>query len=457
MNIAITILIICVAAMVFLASVAYRILRKKDELMERGQLEIRDLSARLSSAESALAASKAVNTMSEQSLALARDEVQNLRSNLDKLSEKLEAATITESQLRTQLEYFERKKSEMEEENRVLFKNIASDILRQNSTLLKQQQEEHLGEIIRPLRENIDQFKKTFTESYDKESRERFALDKHIQQLVELNQTISREAQDLTRALRGNSKVQGDWGEMILEGILERSGLRRNVEFSVQESTCDSEGRRLRADVVINYPDGRRAVIDSKVSLTDYINYVNGDDDTSRKAALAAHVRSVRSHIAELREKKYQDHLGNQKADFVMMFIPNEGAYLAAMNADHRLWEEAYDSRVIMISPTHLISVIKLVEQLWMHDRQTRHAIDIATAAGAMYDKFVGFIEDMSKIEKNLNGAQDAYSTAIKKLSTGTGNLIVRASRLKDMGAKATKSMPKAYASAEEPDLLENK
>lgn len=436
---------------------AYKMLQKKDLHIRQKDILLEERASAVSSAEAALAASSARYVSAEAEINRQRSEIESLRSALAASASKIESAAATESQLRTRLEYYERNKAEMEEENRIRFKNLATDILRQNSAVLKQQQEEHLGEIIRPLKENIEQFKKTFSESYEKESRERFALDKHIQQLVDLNRTISREAQDLTRALRGNSKVQGDWGEMILEGILERSGLRRDVEFSVQECTSDSDGRRLRADVVINYPDGRRAVIDSKVSLTDYVNYINEDDDSARKAFLAAHVRSVRSHIAELRDKKYQDHLGEQKADFVMMFIPNEGAYLAAMNADHRLWEEAYDSRVIMISPTHLISVIKLVEQLWMHDRQTRHAIDIATAAGAMYDKFVGFLDDMTKIDKNLSAARDSYEAAIKKLSSGNGNLIGRASKLKEMGVKASKIMPQKFVPDPESDILENK
>ncbi|MDE7125000.1 MAG: DNA recombination protein RmuC, partial [Muribaculaceae bacterium] len=300
-------------------------------------------------------------------------------------------------------------------------------------------------ELLSPLRENIEQFKKTFAESYEKESRERFALDKHIQELVALNQNIGKEAQELSRALRGNSKVQGDWGEMILEGILEKSGLEKGREFVIQESTVNEDGSRLRADVVVNYPDGRCAVIDSKVSLTDYVRSVNADCSEEQKTCLSAHAASVRKHIDELKNKNYQDYIGSRKADFVMMFIPNEGAYIAAMQTDNNLWQYAYDNRVIVISPTHLISVMKLLEQLWQHDRQSRNAVDIAKKAGAMYDKFAGFLTDLSKIRKALDSATLAYDESIKKLDTGKGSILRSAQSLKEMGAKASKSLPEQF------------
>lgn len=433
-----------------LAAMLWHSCRKLEAEKRRLSLSESSLMERLSEAVAEVASCRTALKTREDMSAMLQCRNDELRGELSKAQADIRSLSGALAADRTKLDFFEKEKARMAEENEIRFKNLATEILRQNAMEFKAKQEEHLGEILRPLHDNIEQFKKTFAESYDKESRERFALDKHIQQLVELNRSIGKEAQDLTRALRGNSKVQGDWGEMILEGILQRSGLERGREYTIQECTSDTGGRRLRADVIINYPDGRRAVIDSKVSLTEYVNYVNAEEKEERQAALSAHLRSVRSHIAELRDKNYQDYFGDKKSDFVMMFIPNEGAYLAAMNADNAIWQEAYDSRVIIISPTHLISVIKLVEQLWQHDRQTRNALDIAKSAGAMLDKFSGFLEDMLKIEKCLNGARDSFDAAMKKLSTGTGNLITRARKLKDMGAKTSKMLPVQSPDAEE-------
>jgi DNA recombination protein RmuC len=335
------------------------------------------------------------------------------------------------------------------EESELRFKNLAGEILGSTQRTFKEQQEARLTEILTPLRENIEQFKRTVTESYSQEARERFSLQERIKELIELNQNIGREAKELSVALRGETKTQGDWGEMILETILEKSGMQRDREFTVQATRNpdgtlirNEDGSPLRPDVIVNYPDGRCVVIDSKVSLTAYVNYVNADNPDDQERYAQQHIRSVRDHIAELRDKKYQDYVGSGKTDFVMMFIPNEGAYIAAMQIEPTLWQEAYDHRVLIISPTHLISVLKLISQLWNHDRQTRNAIEIATESGKMYDKFVGFAEDMLAIEKALTQARTAYDKAFSKLSTGSGNLTNRAEKLRRMGAKAAKQIP---------------
>lgn len=359
--------------------------------------------------------------------------------------------------LKERMRFVEEEKEKLERESEMRFKNIANEILTDNSRLFKQQNETRLTEILAPLKENIEQFKKTVSESYSNEARERFSLQERIKELVELNRSIGKEAKDLTLALKGNSKVQGDWGEMILENILEKSGLQRDREFFVQQTTDDEgktlrndAGNALRPDVVVNYPDGKCIVIDSKVSLTAYVNYINADTPDEQERYLKQHLASVRSHIAELRDKKYQDYVGGGKTDFVMMFVPNEAAYITAMQADGNLWQEAYDVRVLLISPTHLISVLKLISQLWSHDRQTRNAIDIAVESGKMYDKFVGFVEDMRKIERSLSQTRETYDNAMKKLTDGTGNLVTRAEKLRKMGAKASKMLPDAVKEIEE-------
>jgi DNA recombination protein RmuC len=298
------------------------------------------------------------------------------------------------------------------------------------------------------MKENFELFRRTITESYDREARERFSLADRIKELMELNRVISDETHRLTDALKGNSKMQGDWGEMILENILERSGLERGREFEVQQTTVNESGARLRPDVIINYPGGRKIIIDSKVSIQAYLAMLDTTDPEKAAALGKAHITSIKNHITELRNKRYQDYVGDDKIDFVMMFIPHEGAYLAAMQLDPTLWQTAYDSRVLIISPTHLMSVVKLVEQLWRHDRQTRNAITIAEEAGRMLDKFRGFIEDMDKMDRNINSLRDSWNSAFGKLASGNGNLIGRAEKLRKLGVKATKDLPERYTAA---------
>ncbi len=376
---------------------------------------------------------------------------------LSKVQDENSALREENGRLKERARFIEEEKEKLSQESEVRFKNIANEILADNSRVFKEQNESRLSEILTPLKENIEQFKKTVSESYSAEARERFSLHERIKELIELNLSIGKEAKDLTLALKGNSKVQGDWGEMILENLLERSGLQRDREFFVQMTTDDDgktlrndAGKALRPDVVVKYPDGRCVVIDSKVSLTAYVNYVNADTPEMQDLYRKQHLASMRSHIVELRDKKYQDYVGGGKTDFVMMFVPNEAAYITAMQMDDKLWQEAYDVRVLLISPTHLISVLKLISQLWSHDRQTRNAIEIAVESGRMYDKFVGFVEDMRKIERSISQTKETYDAAMKKLSAGTGNLVARAEKLRKMGAKASKSLPESIQEAEE-------
>lgn len=336
---------------------------------------------------------------------------------------------------------FERINAEAEER----FATLATKALAQNSEALRRQTNQGLSEVLAPMKENLDQFRQTVIDSYSKEARERFSLGERVRELMELNQAVGRETRRLSDALKGNSRMQGDWGEMILDNILERAGFRRGFEYQVQESVVDSEGRRLRPDVVISYTEGRKIVIDSKVSIQDYFEMLNAGDDAVRDRYAKAHVASVKKHIAELRSKSYQDAVGGEKFDYVLMFIPHEGAFLAAMSIDNTLWETAYDSHVLIISPTHLMAVVKLIEQMWRQDKQNRNALAIADEAGRMLDKFRGFLDDMDRIDKSLTGARQAYDDAHKKLTTGAGNLIGRAEKMQTLGAKARKALPARY------------
>ena len=386
-----------------------------------------------------------LGAMSEH-LAAAREENSALHTRLELLNDEMERR---ESQKAEQ----EEKRKEQEQLLESRFRNLANDILRQNTADLKSQNEERLLEILAPLRNNIDDFRKAVTDTYNNEARERFSLSERIKELVDLNQSISRQARELSEALRGDSKVQGDWGEMVLESILERSGLQKAVEYITQVTTDSAgnalrneDGSLLRPDVVVKYPDGRFVVIDSKVSLTAFVDYANADNDEVREGAAMRHVRSVKKHVDELARKRYQEYVGEAKLDFVMMFIPNEPAYIAAMRLDPGLWQEAYDRQVLIVSPTHLVSGLKLIAQLWSRDRHTKNAITIAEEAGKMYDKFADFTKDMERIEKALGSTRKAYDDAMTKLTTGTGNLMNRALNLQKLGVKASKQLAASVA-----------
>ena len=414
----------------------------------------------------------------QQSLAARESEAADLKVRNGVLEAQVKSCTARLAEVQAQLDFsnrerekLNREKGDLQARNQMLsenmevqkqevqrvrqemnneFKVLANEILQEKSKSFSEMNHERLAEILNPLKERLEGFKKTVEETYNNEARERFSLKEQIKELVERSESIGAEAKQLTHALRGDSKIQGDWGEMILESILEKSGLEKDREYFIQETLRDeeghtiqgSDGRKMRPDVIIRYPGGEnhQMVIDSKVSLTAYVNYVNAEDADEARLALKQHLVSVKKHIDELAGKSYQDYVG--KGDHVMMFIPNEAAYLAAMQADHALWQYAYEKKVLLLSPTNLIAALKLVADLWQRDKQTRNAIDIAEEGGKLYDKFAGFVEDMEKIGKSLNTTAMAYTDAMKKLKTGNGNLIGRVEKLKVMGVKAKKNLP---------------
>ena len=379
--------------------------------------------------------------------------VDQLTAELQNRVETLASLREENARLATSLAHIEDERETREQQMAAQFKNLANDILRQNSADFKAQNEQRLEEILSPLRTNLDEFRKTVTDAYSTEARERFSLTERIRELVDLNNTISREARELTLALRGNNQVQGDWGEMVLETILEKSGLQEGEEYFMQvtndqngTSLRNESGQKLRPDVVVKYPDGRCVIIDSKVSLTAFIEYANAENEKIKDEASARHLKSVRGHIDELARKNYQNYIGEAKLDFVMMFIPNEPAYIAAMRLDPSLWQEAYDRKVLIVSPTHLVSGLRLIEQLWSRDKVTKNAIKIAEDAGKMYDKFADFTKDMDRISSAISNASKAHAEAMTKLTTGTGNLVKRAQDLKALGIKASKQLASSAA-----------
>lgn len=368
------------------------------------------------------------------------------------LRNELEEARIENARLKEKIGNVEAFNNSVREETKAQFKSLAADIFSSQSEKFKEANETRLSEILNPLKEDIKDFKRRVDDTYMNSSKERTLLGEQMKRLMELNMSIGKEARDLTEALSGNTKVQGDWGEMVLETILVKSGLVEGENYFVQRTKNDDgtqikndDNGILRPDVVVALPDKKCIVIDSKVSLTAYVNYINADNEDDRQRFGKAHLLSVRSHLKELETKRYQDFVGvgnDDRIDYVLMFIPNEHAYMAAMTLDNNLWMEAYEKRVVIISPAHVISTLRLIAQLWTRDKQTKNALKIAEEGGKLYDKFVGFVNDMQTVEQSLGKASEAYASAMSKLHTGRGCIVSKVENLKKLGAKTSKTLP---------------
>ena len=368
------------------------------------------------------------------------------------LRNELEEARIENARLKEKIGNVEAFNNSVREETKAQFKSLAADIFSSQSEKFKEANETRLSEILNPLKEDIKDFKRRVDDTYMNSSKERTLLGEQMKRLMELNMSIGKEARDLTEALSGNTKVQGDWGEMVLETILVKSGLVEGENYFVQRTKNDDgtqikndDNGRLRPDVVVALPDKKCIVIDLEGSVTAYVNYINADNEDDRQRFGKAHLLSVRSHLKELETKRYQDFVGvgnDDRIDYVLMFIPNEHAYMAAMTLDNNLWMEAYEKRVVIISPAHVISTLRLIAQLWTRDKQTKNALKIAEEGGKLYDKFVGFVNDMQTVEQSLGKASEAYASAMSKLHTGRGCIVSKVENLKKLGAKTSKTLP---------------
>jgi DNA recombination protein RmuC len=390
------------------------------------------------------------------------EELQQSRSNAKAWEEKWSFTQNQKQVIQEQLAHDEAKlaaqedklnlqKKEMESmqvQFRRDFENLANKILEEKTEKFSKYNQEQMTNILKPLDESLQTFRKKVEEVYDKESKERFSLGQEVQKLKELNLKMSEDAINLTKALKGDAKIQGDWGQMILERILERSGLAKGREYEVQNFLRDEHGhtlkneagRKMQPDVIMFYPDNRKVVIDAKVSLTAYTRYMEADDEAIQKLSLKEHLVSIRRHIDELSVKDYQDYADS--LDFVMLFIPTEPAYLLAMREEENLWEYAYNKRVLLISPTNLIAALKLIADLWKREYQNRNTLEIAKRGAALYDKFVNFTESMVDIGRHLDKSQRSYLAAMSQLKEGKGNLISQAEKLRHLGVKTKKQLP---------------
>ena len=373
---------------------------------------------------------------------LAKDEeLQSLRLALSEARERLASLT---RELQSEREQSGEKLALLQDARGQLtqqFQVLAQEILEEKSKRFSEQNQSALGQLLEPLKSRLQEFQGKVETAYVSESKDRSALAEQVKQLMGLNQQLNQRASDLTRALTSQNKSQGNWGELVLERVLEASGLRKGQEYEVQESHTRDDGSRAQPDVVIHLPEGKHLIIDAKMSLNAYLDYANSDDETVRDASVKRHLDSVRTHIKGLSEKNYQELYGLKSLDFVLMFIPVEPAFMLATSHDAELWQDAWKRNVLLVSPSTLLFVVRTVAHLWRQEQQTRNAKDIAQRGAELYDKFVGFVEGLELVGTRLNQAQKAFEDTHKKLSSGRGSLVRQAEMLRDLGVKPTKRL----------------
>ncbi|MEN0054303.1 MAG: DNA recombination protein RmuC [Mucilaginibacter sp.] len=368
-------------------------------------------------------------------LAQANQDLESTRAYYKSQQEKLQEQKVEIEQIRVQ---FQRE-----------FENVAEKLLKEKSKEFIDVNRSNLDMILNPLKENIKAFEDKVEKVYNMEAAERNTLKGVITQLMDLNKQISDEAQNLTKALKGDNKKQGNWGEVILERVLERSGLVRDQEYRIQAAMQAANGTRYQPDVIIDLPDEKHLIIDSKVSLIAYERLVNADTEEDRKLFAKAHIESLRGHISGLSSKKYHDLYKINSPDFVLLFVPIESSFSIAVQLDGELFNYAWDKKVVIVSPSTLLATLRTIASMWKQERQNRNVLEIARLSGDMYDKFVGFLSDMDSIGKNINYTQNAYNSAINKLSEGRGNLTTTAERIKKLGAKADKQIDQKFIGEE--------
>ncbi|MPQ70546.1 DNA recombination protein RmuC [Pseudomonas sp. MWU12-2323] len=433
-----------------------------DERLSSARLAADGLGAQLDASRDEVSDLSQANTVKQAELAALRREVELLQIerdngrdaahawNLERAQKEAElrrldaqAASLS-AELREQQDSHQQRLDDLQgsrDELRAQFAEMAAKIFDEREARFAENSQQRLGQLLDPLKERIQSFEKRVEESYQQEARERFSLGKELERLQQLNLRLSDEATNLTRALKGQ-KTQGNWGELILERVLEHAGLEKGREYQTQVSLKGPDGERFQPDVLILLPGDKQVVVDSKVSLTAYQQYVGADDEAIGQTALKQHVLSLRNHVKGLAGKDYKRLEGLHSLDFVLLFVPIEAAFSAALQAEPNLFQEAFDRNIVIVSPTTLLATLRVIDSLWKQERQSQNAREIAERAGWLYDKFVLFIQDLDEVGNRLQQLDKAYAAARNKLTDGRGNLVSRSEQLKLLGARASKNLP---------------
>lgn len=378
----------------------------------------------------------------DEDLQQARADLAALRDENGSLARRLAAADQRNLSLEERLAEQKRELEELQKKLAAEFENLAQRVLEATSQKFVTQNKESLDKLLLPLSEKIVTFRDRVEKIHEQGLKDQASLREHLKAQGELNQRMSDEARNLTNALKGQSKTQGNWGELILETVLEKSGLVAGQEYDVQVSLQSEDGRRLQPDVLIRLPEGKSLVIDAKVSLVAYERCVNADDDAQRALSLREHIQSLKTHVADLGKKRYDALYSIQSPDFVLLFVPIESAFSLAMQNDDTLFDQAFRQNVAIVTPTTLLATLRTVANIWRQEKQTRNALEIARRGGALYDKFVGFVEDLQKVGQHIEKSRSVYDDAMSKLRGGRGNLVAQVESLKLLGAKARKNLP---------------
>ncbi len=386
--------------------------------------------------------------------------VSELELERDKFRDEREGLNIELVQKNTEFENLQRQNTkrdleleERQEQLRKDFELLATKILDEKTEKFTLQNKENIKNILNPLQEKIQGFEKKVEETQKESISMHSALKEQLLGLKDLNQQMAKEATNLTKALKGDSKMQGNWGELVLERVLEKSGLEKDREYFVQQNFTLEDGTRVLPDVVLHLPDNKKMIIDSKVSLTDYERFINAETE-ERPSFLKAHINSIKIHVEQLSDKNYQDLYDIESPDFVLMFIPIEPAFAMAINEDNSLYNKAFEKNIVIVTPSTLLATLRTIDTMWNNEKQQRNAIEIARQAGALYDKFEGLVKDLTGVGKKIDAAKSDYSSAMNKLVDGRGNLITSVEKLKKMGAKAKKSLPETIIKRAEEDSL---
>lgn len=386
---------------------------------------------------------------------------QQILQEQEGLKLKLQESELRREGVVKQLEDQKEELEKLQEKFTLEFENLAQKILDEKSEKFAVQNQKNIKVILDPLKEKIKQFETKVDDTQKANIGIHAALKQQLEHLQAQNMKMTKETENLTKALKGDSKMQGNWGELVLERVLEKSGLEKDREYSVQQSHIGEDGQRLMPDVIIHLPDGKKMIVDSKVSLTDYERYVNAETEEDQQKALKQHMVSLQRHIDQLSAKKYEDLYQMESPDFVLLFVPIEPAFALAMNHNNDFYVKAFEKNIVIVTPTTLLATLRTIDSMWVNEKQRKNAIEIARQAGALYDKFEGFVGDLTRVGKRMDDAKKEYEGAMNKLVLGRGNLVVSVQKLKQMGAKAKKALPEAILNRaqqqpEAPDEIEN-